>query len=263
MGKQQEYTGYTDKDYLETIADLGKAVKQRSYELMQLKPGQKVLDVGCGPGLDTVQLALKVGSGGEVTGIDYDPEMIEAAEHRAKQEGVASWVRHIEGNALTLPFRDNYFDACRSERLFIHLDHPELVLDEIIRVTRPGGWIVLVDTDADSGSTETTETDIDHRIKTFTNESLLANGYAGRKLYGLMKEKQLMSLVREVKASLIDSFSVYMQLSKRAELCQAAVKAGVVSQEEVDKLMADLIYKDERGQFHWTYTTVLVAGQKA
>ena len=62
MAKLKDYSGYVDSEYLKMLARLTKPVKQLTYELMQIEPGHKVLDVGCGPATDTIQLAPLVGS---------------------------------------------------------------------------------------------------------------------------------------------------------------------------------------------------------
>lgn len=114
---------------------------------MRIFPGNTVLDMGCGPGIDTVILGSIVGETGKVFGIDHDPEMVVAAESYAQAENVDGWMKHQQGSALALPFEDEMFDACRSERVFQHLPEPAEALSELIRVTKPSGWIVIVETD--------------------------------------------------------------------------------------------------------------------
>src|SRR5215212_11828111 len=110
--------GYVDTQYLRATAVLLGQIKQRSYELMHIQPGQSILDVGCGPGTDTIPLASIVGQAGQVTGVDYDPAMVTEAQASAREAGASSWVRHKQADATSLPFARGTFDACRSERLF-------------------------------------------------------------------------------------------------------------------------------------------------
>jgi ubiquinone/menaquinone biosynthesis C-methylase UbiE len=88
---------------------------------------------------------------------------------------------------MSLPFETDYFDSCRSERLFQHLSNPAQALSEMTRVTKSGGWVVVLDTDWGSLSTNSDETDIERRLARFMAESFLQNGYSGRKLYRLFK----------------------------------------------------------------------------
>ncbi len=125
--------GYVDRDYLQVVTEFVKHLKQRSYALMQIQPGHKVLDVGCGPASDTIQLGILVGQAGQVFGVDYDQAMIDEAEKRTNDEGVAAWVKHKRADSSSLPFDTNYFDSCRSERVFLHLSNPKGTLSEMTR----------------------------------------------------------------------------------------------------------------------------------
>ena len=77
--------GYVDADYLDAAARLMAPSKRRSYELMHLEPGHRVLDVGCGPGSDTLSINKLVGPAGEGYGADYDAQMVAQANERAHQ----------------------------------------------------------------------------------------------------------------------------------------------------------------------------------
>ena len=92
--KQKKYLEYVGPKYLQTLAQEIKPLKERSYELMHLQTGHRVLDVGCGPGTDTIPLGRLVGSAGEVIGIDIDHQMIEIANKNTKETNIADWVIH-------------------------------------------------------------------------------------------------------------------------------------------------------------------------
>ena len=78
---------YIDPPYLDAMAELVKQNKQRTYNWMHIQPGHAVLDVGCGPGIDTIALAELVGPTGRVVGVDADAAMIAEADRRAEQAG--------------------------------------------------------------------------------------------------------------------------------------------------------------------------------
>jgi ubiquinone/menaquinone biosynthesis C-methylase UbiE len=86
--------GYVDPEYLRVVGNFAQHAKQRSYTLTQIQPGHKVLDVGCGPGTDTIPLAAIVRSTGQVVGMDNDQAMIAEADQRAEKAGVKAWVKH-------------------------------------------------------------------------------------------------------------------------------------------------------------------------
>jgi len=158
------YYGDVDAEYLQRTAELVQQPKQRTYELMHIQPGSKVVDVGCGPGTDTIALAHLVGPTGQVVGIDFNATFLAQADERADQAGVRTWVTHQHADATNLPFEANTFDACRSERLLQHLPHPEQAVAEMVRITRPGGWLVIADADWGTLSIDTSEIAIERRL---------------------------------------------------------------------------------------------------
>jgi ubiquinone/menaquinone biosynthesis C-methylase UbiE len=117
-----------------------------------LQPGEKVLDVGCGPGTLAILMAKKVGDEGEAVGIDAALEMIDRARAKAKKEGSAA---RFEPAAIeSLPFGDQSFDAVTSTYMLHHLpdDVQARGLAEARRVLKPGGRLVIVDFASESHS---------------------------------------------------------------------------------------------------------------
>src|SRR6266487_2262740 len=108
---------FIDPPYLDAMAELIRQNKQRTYAWMHIQPGHAVLDVGCGPGIDTIALAELVGPTGHAVGVDVDAAMIAEANRRAEQAGCRDWCRHQVGDAAALPLETSSFDSCRSERL--------------------------------------------------------------------------------------------------------------------------------------------------
>ena len=153
--------GYVDSEYLRVIGEFLNQLKQQTYTRMKIEFGHKVLDVGCGPGIDTMALSQLVGANGKLFGMVYDPAMVAVAEQNAEKAGVNAWVQHKQSDATSLPFETGYFDSCRSERVFQHLHNPEKVLDEMVRVTKVDGWVVVFDTDWGSACFDTNEIDIE------------------------------------------------------------------------------------------------------
>ena len=168
--------GYVSPDYLQSVGAFLGQLKQRTYACMKIGQGATVLDVGCGSGLDTVAMAHIVGPTGQVFGVDHDPGMLAEADQRARNENAGAWVQHRQADATSLPFEGGTFDACRSERLFQHLPDAAAALNEMSRVTKPGGMVVALDTDWGSLSTDTTEVDVERRLSRFHAEQLTANG---------------------------------------------------------------------------------------
>ena len=106
----------------------------------------EALDVGCGTGFLAFELAAR---GHRVTGIDFAPAMLVEARRKATERGVA--ITFEEGDAEQLRFKPASFDLLMSRHLLWTLAHPELAIDEWVRVLRPGGRLVIVDGQFDAG----------------------------------------------------------------------------------------------------------------
>ena len=163
-------------------------LKQRTFEALRLETGWRVLDVGCGTGDDARALAELVGPSGLVVGIDNSRAMIKEAERRALGLGLPLDFR--VDDAMHLNLEDDSFNACRCERVLMHLDEPQAAMSELVRVTRPGGRVVAMDVDWDAVV-------VDHPDKVLTRQMIgllsdrIRNGQIGRRLPRLFLEAGL------------------------------------------------------------------------
>lgn len=156
--------GYVDIETMDRLAALIRDIKQKITDHLQIRDGHHVLDVGCGPGTDTIAMAPLVGSDGLVVGVDYDEGMIKEANARTGLTMMPSRLRHDIADGRSLPFESNTFDACRSERMLQHVIEGEVAVSEIIRVTKPRGRIVIADTDWSTLSIDAQDFDIERRV---------------------------------------------------------------------------------------------------
>jgi len=254
--------GYVDQAYLQAAAKRVKHIKKASYERMQIKPGHKVLDVGCGPGTDTITLGRIVGPSGQVVGIDYDEGMIAQAELCAKEEGIEKWVTHQRADVASLPFDSDYFDSCRSERLFQHLPNYEQALSEMTRVTKPFGWVIVVDTDWGTLSIDTTEVSIERRLVQFFTECYMHNGYSGRQLYRQFKGQNLMDISVEMFPNYVLSYAIAQESGIMEKAAQEALAAGVLTDDELRRFHEGLEEADTKELFFASFSMIMVAGRK-
>ena len=258
MADEQGYMG--DTRYLEQAAQFLREEKQLTYTAMHLQPGQHVLDVGCGPGVDTLALAAFVGASGSVDGVDADPTLVAAAEHRASAAGVHDRVHHHVADALALPFAAQTFDAVRGERLFQHLSDPHAALAEMLRVTRPGGWIVVLDTDYSSFTVDSDQTDLERRLALAAAQSV-RSGYVARKLYRLFTDQGLSDISVTVRPVTLTRYAVVRGAS--LDLIEpGALASGIVTEEELDAWHAELEQADARNAFFACVNMILVSGCK-
>ncbi len=114
------------------------------WELGRLAAGERVLDVGCGAGTDSLVAAQMVGPEGSVVGIDITPEMLAKARAAAAELGVSN-VEFTEAEAERLPFPDGEFDVVISNGVIDLIPDKDAVFAEFLRVLRPGGRIQVAD----------------------------------------------------------------------------------------------------------------------
>lgn len=251
--------GGVDRNYLTQAAALVNSAKQLSYEWMALQPDMQVLDVGCGPGIDTVELARRVPRG-QVKGVDRDPVMIHDADELARAAGVLERVEHVEADATSLPFPDASFHAVRSERLFQHLTDPAAALAEMVRVTRPGGRVVVLDTDWGSHSVDSPDVRVERALAHTLAETSLANGYSGRRLYGLVRRAGLRDVEVSVLPVMVTDHTLWRVIARLDQVEKDAVAARSVSEAALDRWRTTM--ERDAETFFGAVNMILVAGTK-
>jgi arsenite methyltransferase len=133
-------------DFLEDVNDRRDIVRRRQlvHEALAAQPGERVLDVGCGPGFFVAELLDAVGTEGWVTGVDMEPTMLAVAAKRAEgHDNVAFY----QAQATSLPVPDGMFDAAVSVQVLEYVQDVSAALAEMYRALRPGGRVVVWDTD--------------------------------------------------------------------------------------------------------------------
>jgi ubiquinone/menaquinone biosynthesis C-methylase UbiE len=256
-----DYSGYVDSAYLDAATQMLSAAKRRTYELMEVQAGHRVLDLGCGPGSDTIALADLVGDTGQVHGVDFDPEMVEEANARAASAGLEDLVLHRQADAAALPFDGDVFDACRSERVFQHLPDPWAGLAEMIRVTRPGGRIVVLDTDYGSVSIASEVPEVERRVAEYY-QSMINSPFAGRSLYRWFKAAGLDDVAIEVVPLAVDDLGVFSRTFLLDRVVREAEEAGLITNDQSRRFQADLEQAAEIDGFFASVHFLLVSGRK-
>ena len=147
---------------------------------LALQPGEHVLDIGSGPGFLASEMAEEVGADGHVHGIDPSESMLAIARHSETP------VDYSRGDALALPFGDEQFDVAVSTQVYEYVDDIEGALAEARRVLRPGGRLLVLDTDWDSIVWHSSDRERMERVLAAWNEHL-ADPYLPRRLPALMR----------------------------------------------------------------------------
>jgi ubiquinone/menaquinone biosynthesis C-methylase UbiE len=237
------------------------AAKQRGLARLALQPGQRVLDVGCGPGDDARMLASLVGPGGRVVGIDVDPMMLEEAERRSAAQAPLAPIEFRLGDIYAIGEPDASFDACRAERVFLHLDDPARALHEMLRVLAPGGRLAVVDRDI-----ETRTIDAPDRL---TTRAILnawcdnfRGGWIGRALPRLFRQAGLQDVVVDAFTVIDTDYDAYIAQYDLARVAAHAQDAGAISIEAGARWLAAIGEQARQGSFLASMTCFMVTGRK-
>ena len=150
---EQYYSSESAVTHLEVAYQSPEVAEQRKATLamLDLQRGEAVLDVGCGVGSLSTELAGAVGHSGRVCGIDTSPAMVARADARASELGVlavgAARPEYSVATALELPFADGTFDAIVCVQVLAYVPEPAAMFVELARVLRPNGRLLVLDTD--------------------------------------------------------------------------------------------------------------------
>lgn len=137
----------TDYDKMNNVISLGlhERWRKKATRLSQIKKGDKILDVCCGTGDWSLSLADYVGANGQVTGLDFSHEMLKVAAQKIKRSKSRN-IHLIEADAQALPFPDASFDAAVIGFGLRNVPDASLVLEEMLRVIKPGGQVLVLET---------------------------------------------------------------------------------------------------------------------
>jgi len=163
-------------------------VEQRrlTIEALDLQPGEDVLDIGAGPGFLACEMAAVVGESGSVQGIDPSASMLAIAAERERAPGSAP-IEFREGDALAMPFDDGAFDAAVSTQVYEYVADMPAALAEARRVLRPGGRLLVLDTDWDSIVWRSSDRDRMRRVLDVWDEHLV-DPHLPARLRGLLTD---------------------------------------------------------------------------
>jgi len=199
--------------------------------LLNISVGERVLDVGCGSGAVTREIARRVGRAGRAVGLDPSPALLAVARELAHETGLGDRVEFREGDALRLPFPDRSFDVAVCVTVLSHVPKGETAIPELVRVLRSGGRLGVFDLDTDMTAFTHPDRSLTRRIVAAASDATAVNGWLVRLLPLLFQRAGLI----DVRARGFFPLETHLQsfYASMADRCaEVAVKAGVVTESE-------------------------------
>lgn len=247
--------------YLDAVAAVAavKEYKEQTFEMLEVGPGHSVLDVGCGTGDDARALAARVEPGGRVVGVDMSEAAI--AEAIKRSAGLTARVEFRRCDALELEFPSDEFDGARADRVLLHVEDPGRALSELIRVTRPGGKVVVFDGDWDALVIDSPDRETTREIVR-SNSDALRNGWIGRQFRGMFLSAGLAQVEVRPVAAVLTSFTVADELFYLTTSAEAAVESKRITAAQATQWLDQLRAADQAGAFFSSITGFIVAGRK-
>jgi SAM-dependent methyltransferase len=167
----------------------------------RLGPGGRALDLGCGPAGSIELLAERVGPSGTVTAVDIDPAHVSLARQFIAERGFRN-VEVVHADARTTGLPSGSFDLVHARLLLVNIPSPEQVVAEMVRVARPGGWVVTDEADAGVSVCYPPCQSWD-RLQAILHEAYRSEGadlLAGRRLTAILRDTGLVEVGAEARA---------------------------------------------------------------
>jgi ubiquinone/menaquinone biosynthesis C-methylase UbiE len=247
--------------YLDRSAELFRARKRASHALLELKPGDAVLDVGCGPASDVFELEAIVGLTGRAVGVDASTAMIEEGRRRAAEVGSRAELE--VASVESLPFPDATFDAVRTERVLMHVRDAATAVRELARVTKSGGRVVAIEPDHQMSALDASDGALADQV--FRGLSAgVASPRIGRQLRALFVDAGLLQVDVRLAPVVLTSWADFRAISGLVEwLEEGAVAAGLATAAQIRALLSDFERRDAEGRFFACLVAMRCKGVKA
>jgi SAM-dependent methyltransferase len=233
--------------------------KRLGHQLLQVEPGQAVLDIGCGTGTDACALAAMVGPNGRVVGIDLSEALVALAAQRAK--GLALPVAFRQADIHAMPFPDGSFARTRIDRVLHFLPDPRRALAEAARVTAPNGRMLVTEPDWGTLAIEGGDPVVTARILS-VRHGAAADACIGRRLPALLEAAGLAVEAWEKSALSLGDFRHAATLFSLEGMAARAVAAGAVSAETGVRWLRSLQQAADRGGLRCRLGGVIACARK-
>lgn len=238
--------------YLENAAKAIGGIKSLSFEPFKNLSKGTIVDLGCGNGADAASLQEITSTSVEVIGLDHDSNFIAEAKQKHPI------IKYLEADVENLPFDDQSIEGIRTERMFQHLKKPERVLQEIRRVLKDNGKLIILDTDWAGINFHTPFIKIENKIREYLTEKKVNFGLSARYLPTMLtdhnfKVKNCDYLkVSAVTIAELNGLLQYNELMKEME------HKKILTQVESDTFKKELTKRDLNGTLNCSIDMIYI-----
>jgi SAM-dependent methyltransferase len=217
------------------------ATRRVLYRTLRPRPGARILDAGCGTGIDVATLAARVQPGGSVHGMDLSERMVTLARGR---HGKTQGVTFSAGSVSDIPFPDGEFDATFAMRTVQYLDDALPAIREMARVTKPGGRVAVVE-----GGMSVMDLPMPDLASRILGEHWGVRSHSfGAELFGLLRRAGLRR-VRVLPVTTIEHGADSYFLDHARQAAEGAAESGVASASEASEWLRVLEARASSGDW--------------
>jgi ubiquinone/menaquinone biosynthesis C-methylase UbiE len=231
-------------------------IKQESVDFLEIMPGDRVLEVGCGTANDVLLMAKAVGENGQVIAIDSSRKMLDEAKHRIHVKNI----HYIQMSAECIQYPDHYFSAVHADRLLVSHENYNDIFREILRVTKPGGIISITDVDAETiviaPDSHNTRVVLKQILSSFVNPNM------GRNLPALFTLHELSLVQIKLNLLTIRDFTTLKKIFDFDRILLNCIKRDFLSVDAADNWLEQMEESHYKQQFLYCVTFFTVVGKK-
>jgi len=236
------------------------AQRRRFRELVAARPGERGVDIGCGVGHLTCELANEVGPGGRVTGVDASADMLAGAAQRARTQGLEDRIDLRQADATALGLPDASADFVVTAQTWSYVSDVIAAVAEAARVLRPGGRLAVLETDWDLCVYGSPDTSLMRRI--FDGRWRFEHSHLPRELNRLCRDAGLTPTHAEGFALLETSYDPHSFGAGMLAIGRnAAVRHGV-DRAAADAWVDDVIERGRRGDWYFCLNRFMFVATK-
>jgi ubiquinone/menaquinone biosynthesis C-methylase UbiE len=249
---------------LEATYQTPDVIAQRAATLraLALQAGERVVDVGSGPGLLAAEMAAQVGPAGRVIGLDLSDPMLALSRQRCSDPAISRCLSFLKADAARLPFADRMFDVAVSTQVYEYVPDVPAALAEVYRVLRPGGRVLILDTDWDSlvwaaGDQARMQRLLEAWVERFADPQLPRSLSSQLESVGFQVERREVLVLFNPEYD-PDTYSV----ANGQIMADFAVAQGRMSREEAEAWMRDLQRLGSQGRYFFSLNRYLFLATK-